>query len=246
MKMKMMDKGQSARKLLLAVTAVMGIVTLQGCATPHACPLTNEDGYCADMSTTYGAAVANAGDNENALAGSGLEAKQESGSISTNEDDYMFAHNSAPVTKTAAVQPPSGLKYAPTQIGYEDRPIYAPARPARIWVAPWRDDNNILHYNEYIAATREGGWHYGELRNEGAASDLLAPLDPNNLGFKPLPPEVNKEDETGKKRVQPKATLGIGTPTTPSRAPAGGTQNMSGMYKPSSGIGFTQDVHQAQ
>ncbi len=195
---------------LTLLAAFTGLTLLSGCATPYSCPLTNEDGYCTNQRQAYLAAKANSGDKENVFAGTGDPAAgaEQHPAAATGDDDIMAMVEHAAAPKL----PVTALAYFKTHHAIEDRPVYAPPRPARVWVAPWTDEYGLLHGEELIYALRPGGWAYGELRTPGAASGLLEPLDPDDIGFKLAP----KKDEQPSGRVQPRQPL---FSTTPLQAP---------------------------
>lgn len=81
-------------------------------------------------------------------------------------------------------------------------PVFTPAKPHRVWVAPWTDTNGTLHSGEYLYYVTPGHWNYGELRAPGSASDALGPLRTDDYGFEP-----NTEAEAEQGPIGPELSL---------------------------------------
>lgn len=57
-------------------------------------------------------------------------------------------------------------------------PVYHPPKPYRIWVAPWKDANNVMHSGEMLYFVDGGERNYGMMGTPGSASGLLGPAMP--------------------------------------------------------------------
>src|SRR5699024_3965081 len=147
---------------------------LSACASTNtSCPLNNESGYCASVGQVHDAAVAGGGDAENVMAGS--------------------AHGEQNVTQSAKAD--GNPLFSPGPGHGLSGPIFKPATPRRLWVAPWTDANGTLHSGEYLYFLSPGHWRYGPLKAPGAASGVMGPVAPQDLGFTPgsgTPPDPNQ------------------------------------------------------
>lgn len=153
--------------------ALVPLALLQACASSStSCPLNNEDGYCASVEEVYSAAQTRAGNDENVMANGRAGGGVHGGPVA-NGETIAAAH--------PLFDPGPGLGLA--------GPIYMPAQPRRLWVAPWTDANGVMHSGEYLYFLKPGHWRYGPLRAPGAASGVLGPVAPSDLGFTPGAPD---------------------------------------------------------
>lgn len=149
-------------RTLSALVLLAPAIGATGCMSPkHKCPLGEGGYYCASMRETYEAARAGGGDAENVLAAPG-----------------MGAEGNAPGAGRLDI--PSGRHHLAG-------PVYIPAKPFRLWVAPWTDANGLVHSGEYLYFATPARWSYGPLALPGAASGVMGPAAPENLGFNPVP-----------------------------------------------------------
>ncbi|QHS09119.1 TraV family lipoprotein [Sinimarinibacterium sp. NLF-5-8] len=51
--------------------------------------------------------------------------------------------------------------------------VYTPPKPYRVGIAPWTDDQNILHSGEFIYFTSKGKWSQPHIPIPGSASAVL-------------------------------------------------------------------------
>lgn len=148
---------------LLSISLIL--VGLSACGSqPTQCPLNNKDGYCSSVDETYKASVTRGGSKENVLDYKRLEA--------------------------AGVGDPNLPVITPPRraLGSQalDGPVFIPAHPYRYWVAPWTDANGVAHSGEMQYFVIPGRFAYGSLETPGAASGILGPVKPEDLGFTPV------------------------------------------------------------
>lgn len=165
--------------------AVAATALLSGCAnTQTTCPLNNEEGYCASVEQVNDAARSGTGNKENVFgdgAYSEFKGTHPSGSSDSNgggrSSQDSNRYHGGPSIDPGVRDPGPGAGLA--------GPIYTPAQPRRLWVAPWTDANGVVHSGEYLYFLRPGHWRYGPLRTPGAASGAMGPVAPSDLGFNP-------------------------------------------------------------
>ncbi len=154
--------------------AAIAATALSGCAVKQRCEFLDGREVCASMSEAYQATVRGGGGRDNVLA---------------------------PVEKR---DPKNGADPLNIQAGRHQLagPVFLPPKPYRYWVAPWTDANGLLHSGEQVFFTTPGRWTYGEMGKNGAAGDLISPIKPSELGFKPI---LRKPKE-----ATPRASNGLG------------------------------------
>lgn len=180
-------KHQGINTLVLFALALF----LSGCSsTVTTCPLNNKEGYCASVGEVNSAAKSRSGNNENVFGGGAHERLEKSGasgkSVGSRVDSGVFDPG-----------PGAGLA----------GPIYTPAEPRRLWVAPWTDANGVVHSGEYLYFLRPGHWRYGALEAPGSASGALGPVSPKDLGFDPA-----KQKEKNRRGALPRDSGDIERP----------------------------------
>lgn len=162
------------------MAGVAGISLLSGCATDTktSCALNNTEGYCASVQETHEASRANAGSNENVFGDGAHKRFKNDGSgqgqVPTSQGRGQRVFSPGPGAGLAG-------------------PIYRPAQPRRLWVAPWTDANGVVHSGEYLYFLRPGNWNYGPLREKGSASGVMGPVAPSDLGFDPAAQSSKKK-----------------------------------------------------
>ena len=153
-------------KYPLFALAIAGLM-LGGCAVKPRCELQDGREICAGMKDAYRGSVAGGGNKDNVLA---------------------------PVESRDPKDPaaPLNLQAGRHQLA---GPVFMPPKPYRFWVAPWTDANGLLHSGEQVFFTTPGKWTYGPMGKSGSLGDLMAPIRPQDLGFRPLvvTPEELKE-----------------------------------------------------
>lgn len=167
---------------IAALTAV--VVSLGGCASAYECQLGNA---CQSVTDSYHSAVKNAGNVETTAPGANVAGVP----LDDEKDDVETAG------KKVGFQ-----SFSPYQGGaLDDKPVYQPPRPLRIWIAPWREktsattqNNAVLISGQFMYATVPGGWTMGTLREGGGLSPILM-----------LAPQHPKDKVP--KRIQPKQKL---------------------------------------
>lgn len=151
--------------------ALLSAVLLGACATTaNNCPLGEDGQTCVSMGDTYRAAKAGAGSQTNVLA--------------APADTHQYGRA---LNFMAGPQNMAG-------------PVYNPAKPHRVWIAPWTDANGILHSGEHIYFTTPGGWNYGPMTAPGSAAGLMAPIRPDQLGFQPSNSPDGDDDLRSRRR----------------------------------------------
>lgn len=183
-----------------SIAAIGALVALSGCASdPTTCPLNNTDGYCASVEQVDAAARSHAGSKENVF---GNEAYKQYKGQGDNE-------------VTAGGHVDHGVVDPGPGVGLSG-PIYTPAQPRRLWVAPWTDANGVVHSGEYLYFLRPGHWRYGPLEAPGSAAGVMGPVAPEDLGFDPekLRRERRKHASEDSGNIERPATTF--TPPTPS------------------------------
>lgn len=190
---------------IAGLTALLGV---SGCASDStSCALNNTEGYCASVGETYKASKAHAGSKENVF-GNGSHRRFKKGGGGQR--------GGARPTRQKA----GGGVYEPGPGAGLSGPIYRPAQPRRLWVAPWTDANGVVHSGEYLYFLRPGNWRYGPLRAQGSASGVMGPVAPSDLGFKPGQQSTTRKDSSGNTSnpgniQQPQDTL-----TSPGQGPS--------------------------
>lgn len=153
-----------------------GAIGLTGCATKPRCEFMDGREVCASMGEAYKGAMAGGGNKDNVLA---------------------------PVESRDPKAPAAPLNL---QVGRHQLagPVFVPPKPYRFWVAPWSDANGVLHSGEQMFFTTPGKWAYGPMNKNGAAGDLISPITPGDLGFKPLvvTPEQQRQRQQGRGRQE--------------------------------------------
>jgi len=146
---------------------LVALFTIAGCSVQYQCKLGEE---CYNTEDAYYAAVNGGGNSETVMPYGPVKSEgKKDKSNGYHEGNW---------------KPYSGSKLT-------DQPVYQPAQPRRIWIAPWRK-GGILRAGQFIYALQPGYWNMGEMTDGGKAHNLLAPIHP--AGDKP-------------QRVQPKDTL---------------------------------------
>lgn len=162
----------------LAVLAV--VAGLAGCATTkEGCDTRDAERrqYCHSVLDTYQAARAGAG-----RAGKDFSVHDHSAGAADGPQQPIWAPGR--MVHGEAVSGKNAL----------GGPVFTPARPFRVWVAPWTDTNGTLHSGEYLYFVNPGHWNYGELTAPGSAGDVITPLRRDDLGFRP---NLDRVDENG-------------------------------------------------
>lgn len=141
---------------------------ISGCSVPHKCKLGEN---CYNLIDNYEAAKEKAGNKESVI-----ERDSEGKPINPPKD---FASKKE-VSETSGK---AKMKIMGAH-NLTKKPVYTPSVPLRIWLAPWRDKDNILHAGEQIYTITKGGWNYGELRSPGAlvgSSKVFGPKVTNEV-----------------------------------------------------------------
>lgn len=155
---------------LLAVIA--GGLLLSGCGSlglsgpKYECPV-DESGLksCRSAQEAYRAAVAGGGTED---------------SVFTPEPEGKEKHK----TVAAPGERVFGGYPADSERG---KPVYTLPSVHRLWIAPYGDpQTGILHGGELVYYTTPGYWNYGEMTAPGEGAELLGPIKPSDLGFRPL------------------------------------------------------------
>jgi hypothetical protein len=97
----------------------------------------------------------------------------------------------AALTALPAWSQPPQISPAPETLG---DPVYRTSRPQRIWVAPWRDAEGVLHSGEYLYYDLPGQYTSSHLNGPRLAQDAFAPLTPGSLGFERTAPAGVPQD----------------------------------------------------
>lgn len=151
------------RKLPTLSAVLLGSL-LAGCAsTINTCEDPNSG--CASLEDTYQAALQDDGRAEN----------------------VNLLQRGRQTAQVADARPHDGESLFRTDFAAEPRgtPIYSPPVPHKLWVAPWRDANNVLHGGEYVYYLTPGYFTTGTLTAPGQGAEVLGPLKPEDLGFTP-------------------------------------------------------------
>lgn len=161
--------------------AVLGGICLvmMGCASTPRCPLGATEGQCSSMMDTYYAARAGGGSRDTVFS-------ERDPSADTTGPGFglggMDNGNRQAVTAYA-----HGLERLASAGRHQlAGPVYTPAKPYKMWVAPWTDANGLVHSGENTYFVTPGYWSYGSLEIPGSAGGVLEPAVPTDLGFAPL------------------------------------------------------------
>lgn len=73
-------------------------------------------------------------------------------------------------------------------------PVYTPPTPRRVWIAPWTDQNGVIHAGEWVYFETPGSWNIGTLKKDGA------------IGGTQFGPTVARPQATVQPEVQPSNT----------------------------------------
>jgi len=166
-------------KRALFLTPLAALV-LSGCMTSpgYRCPIdgTGNPEECASTERAYKAAVAS-----------------RTGSDQAQSTSVFQSPARAPGQKSgeAAAEPyftGQATNYpAPPGTG---APVFQQPKVFQPWLAPYVDADGNLRSGEYGYFSTPGRWNYGTLRKPGAASGILEPARPSDLGFAPVGPGV--------------------------------------------------------
>lgn len=169
----------------MAIIAIA--VVLTGCSTQHSCKLGTE---CYGLDDAYEAAVENAGNHETVFPEYNSKGKG-------SKSKKIESESSLGVQSFKAYQ---GSKLT-------DKPIYQPAKPIRIWIAPWQSNLDsytqtgpVLMGDQFMYATIPDHWTMGELRKNGGLGKTIQ-LEPFSLK------EEQQQNNVNSNRVQPKQKL---------------------------------------
>lgn len=138
-------------------------VLLAACAAPYSCQLGNE---CVNVSESYDAIRGGEGDSQGAIK-TGDRKRIENTRLGKGAKN---SSNSAGVSQ--AFRP-----YAGGQL--DDKPVYIPPRPIRIWIAPWtnhkldKKGDGYLMSGQFMYVTVGGKWNYGEMAERGQAGKRM-------------------------------------------------------------------------
>lgn len=169
------------------------VITLTGCAATAQrmdCPLGASGEQCASMQEVHAAAVANGGDGYSVF-GSQERRKAKSGRAVMGIGLPGAPSQQAPSNEYSTTLP----SHIPSGKHQLAGPVYHPAKPHKIWVAPWTDANGIVHSGESLFFVTPGYWNYGPMSLPGAASGVLGPARPDALGFNPVEAQPQAADE---------------------------------------------------
>lgn len=181
----------------LALPLIFSVAVLSGCASnPHSCEMPEA---CSPVRSNYEAAIADpspdgwlAGDKQSSASQPSKADDDSSGSgwgfskwFSSDEDEPSRALKSAQEEDAVAA------------------PVYIPAKPHRVWLAPWLDQQGQLRSGSYLYFTTPARWRYlGQEYPADSGSSTLAgqsskfgmppariiePVAPDNYGFQPVP-----------------------------------------------------------
>lgn len=169
------------------------VLLLSACAREQRCPLNSRDGFCSSVAETHAAAV---------VAGSGI--RENVLEYKTTGPDTSDAESEQPRKQFAdqAPLPPIAPPGVPLSIGNLQGPLFVPAKPYRYWVAPWTDNNGVVHGGEMQYFVVPGHFLYGGLEAPGTSSGLMGPVTPEALGFKPV-----KQNPAADDLISPRQTF---------------------------------------
>lgn len=89
---------------------------------------------------------------------------------------------------------------APTTTG---APVFQQPKVMRVWIAPYVDADGNLRSGEYAYFSTPGSWNYGTLKKPGAASGIMGPAKPSDLGFTPVLPASRTTTGTPQRPPEP-------------------------------------------
>jgi len=156
-------------KKFFSLLPVAGALILAGCATPYTCELGME---CLDTFDAYEAAKAGAGNKESTITDEERMRAENTplGKGDSRRNGRGSARNGG-VAGEGVFAPYAGVKL-------QDKPVYAPAQPLRIWIAPWIDgdtekgDTRLLS-GQFMYVTIGGKWTMGEMNKAGTAGGAM-------------------------------------------------------------------------
>ncbi len=194
-------------KKTLTLTAIAGALLLGGCASSESkqCPLNNKDGFCSSVDEVYNASLNHTDEKENVL--SYMAGGMEHDNSLRGRRARLLGAESKGSQHAAPQQPghaPAPHHHQSLGVGYGapggamvpgrealQGPVFIPAKPYRYWVAPWTDANGIAHSGEMQYFVVPGRFTYGTLDTPGAASGIIGPVSPEELGFIPVQPDAD-------------------------------------------------------
>lgn len=148
---------------------------LIGCATPYTCELGMD---CMDLNDAYEAALGGGGNKETLIPNSVREQKQsrplDEGRVlkKTKAGTYLNA--------PAVTQSWNKSQYGGSKL--QDKPVYMPPKPLRIWIAPWVDEDeegSRLLSGQFMYITIGGEWTMGQMGQSGrAGASMFEPWVP--------------------------------------------------------------------
>lgn len=148
---------------------IAGALILAGCATPYTCEMGME---CLDTFDAYEAARANAGNKESVITEEErIEAENTPLGKGSNSRGSRSGSKKGAGADKGGFAPYAGVKL-------QDKPVYAPAQPLRIWIAPWIDgdtengDTRLLS-GQFMYVTIGGKWTMGEMKDAGTAGGAM-------------------------------------------------------------------------
>lgn len=116
---------------------------------------------------------------------------------------------------------PAVLQYSPTKTAAMARPVREPAQVMRIWIAPWIDKNDDLHYPSYVfTEVQPRRWSLGkpEFGGKGAtipykALAAVAPVQPAENSADAKAPGGEARQSGSASAVPPMSITGIPSPS---------------------------------
>ncbi len=169
-------------KLALLTCVIAG---LSGCTSndfkqiPYGCDSDESDPFCASVETIFEAAKEHPDRTINVLADDQtIKNKNKYNTVQAQPD---FGNGHSGKNSETGVPPQEATFMGAAAL--EGRPIYVPEQVHRIFRGPWVDDYEVMHEGEHLFYKTPGRWTYGNLKRPGAASGLIEPISPGELGF---------------------------------------------------------------
>ena len=171
------------KRKLLTLTPIAGVFFLTACATPYTCEMGME---CLDVHDAYEASRANGGTKESVITNEQRLIAENTPLSKSRGSTIRAGAVQGDTTKEGVFQPYAGVKL-------QDKPVYIPPQPLRIWIAPWVDSETYdgqkrLLSGQFMYVTIGGKWTMGEMTRPGTAGNVM---------FEPWSPKPKDDKRVG-------------------------------------------------
>lgn len=162
---------------------------------PYGCDAEESDPYCSSVENLYAASVENEDYGINVLASDNqIKGRYIEHNVQSQVDSNFSSNSENKGSDSGTANNP--IKYqGQAHKSLDQTPVYTPESVHKLYRGPWRDDLDLLHSGEMLFYKTAGYWNFGTLKTPGSASGLLAPVLPDELGFK-RGQDINKSEST--------------------------------------------------